>query len=291
MSEPEAEIIKKRGALSDEDKVIIRSLCKELTIDEIARTINRTTEPVIKYMAENKLSSKEMDNLSYERIAMRYRLRARPYYYELEKQLMKDELVYFEDSWIRYLEQFNNDITHSEELQVKEAIVIQILISRTLAEKKDQLDEITRLQGQLSKELALDDDMRDVSRVLSLESSLASARAALAAYTGEYSKLLDKLKDINRDLKITRDQRKKHVEDNKGTWASLMKQLEDEEFSRRTGEHIEVMKVAKDRAKQMLSEPHLYADGKIDIPILTPETIARQLLKQHQHDLKEEKDE
>lgn len=289
MSE-EQEIVKKRGALSDEEKVIIRALCKELTIDEIARTINRTTEPVLKYMHEQKLSSKEMDNLSYERIALRYRLRARPYYYELEKQLMKEELVYFEDSWIRYIEQFNNDITHSEELQVKEAIVLQVLISRTLSEKKNQLDEINRLQAELSAELSLDDDLRDTSRLISLESSLASARAALAAYTGEYSKLLDKLKDINRDLKITRDQRKKTVEDNKGTWASLMKQLEDEEFARRTGEHIEVMRVAKDRAKQMLSEPHLYADGKIDIPILTPETIACQLLKQHQQDLEEEND-
>lgn len=280
-------IEKKRGALSDEEKLAIRAMCRDTTITEIARALNRNSEPIIKYIAAESLETREMGNISLERVALMYKLKTRAYYVDIQKQLTDEEVETFEENWIKYIEQFNNDITYSEELGVKEAIILQILINRTLSEKKEQLVEIQRITTLLNKELSVDETMQDAVKILNYENSLAAARSALAAYTGEYTKLLGNLKDINRDLKVTRDQRKQKVEDNKGTFASVLKKLEDEEFRRKTGENLEIMKVAKERAKLNLMEYHAYADGKVDIPFLTPEAVDKMNIP----DKEEEKDE
>lgn len=264
---------KKRGALSEAEKLAIRGMVKECTISEIADALNRTAEPILKYISEQKLSCKDMEGVEAERIVLKYKLHARPYFTDVKAQLTDEELKTFEYNWIRFIEQFNNNVTHTEELQIKEAIIVQILINRTLVEKKNQIETITRLQNDISRETSMSPELRDEARLLILETSLISAKAALAAYIGEYTKLFDKLNAIMRELKSTRDQRFKQVDDNRGTWAAVIKQLDEEEFRKSMSENMEIMKVAKERAKKNLQENHVYLDGKIDVPLLTPEYI------------------
>ena len=52
-----------------------------------------------------------------------------------------------------------------------------------------------------------------------------------------------------------------------------MKSLEDETIRARVGEDIEIMRLAKERAKKDLSEYHTFSDNFVDQPLLTPETV------------------
>jgi hypothetical protein len=49
--------------------------------------------------------------------------------------------------------------------------------------------------------------------------------------------------------------------------------LEDEQAREREGHEMEVLGFAADKAREALSEYHSYEDGKLDMPILTPDTV------------------
>ena len=77
-----------------------------------------------------------------------------------------------------------------------------------------------------------------------------------------------------KDLKATREQRIKRLEDSKETFVGWIKMLiDDPEFSRGLGVAMEKMRMSSENEKARLSEYHQYEDGGIDQPFLTPETV------------------
>ena len=77
-----------------------------------------------------------------------------------------------------------------------------------------------------------------------------------------------------KDLKGTREQRIKAIEDSKQTFASLVKQIAtDKSFRTKIGVDMEKMRLAMEKEKERLSEYHEYLDGTVDQPLLTPETL------------------
>ena len=49
--------------------------------------------------------------------------------------------------------------------------------------------------------------------------------------------------------------------------------LEDEEIREKKGREMEIMAMAVDKNKELLSEYHTYQDDGVDMPLLTPETV------------------
>ena len=49
--------------------------------------------------------------------------------------------------------------------------------------------------------------------------------------------------------------------------------LEDELIREKEGKEMEIIALAAEKAKQILYENHQYSDGKVDQPILTPESL------------------
>ncbi len=73
-----------------------------------------------------------------------------------------------------------------------------------------------------------------------------------------------------KDLKGTRDQRIKSIED-RGKFMSVLKELELSETRDKIGELTGLVDLAVINEKLRLSQPYTYADGIIDRPLLTPE--------------------
>lgn len=77
-----------------------------------------------------------------------------------------------------------------------------------------------------------------------------------------------------KDLKATREQRIEKLENNKQTLSSLVnKILRDPDFYEQEGKALEKMRMAMEQEKERLSDYHTYADGGVDIPFLTPDTV------------------
>lgn len=265
---------RKRGQLSLEEEQYIRDNVATLPVQQIAENLNRTIKPVERYITESKIGLKSKDEQEND-TTLRQKLHAKTFWIEITKQFDKStgELQYFEDTWIGLVKQFREDVLPAEELQIKQFITIDILINRSMKERKRHIADTEKLQDEVDKEYKLPEDVRDTPKLVNLETQLSFARNSIANYTNEYTKLLNEQQKISKDLKATREQRIKRIEDGKSSWIGLIRMLEDEEIREKEGREMEIMAMAVDKNRKLISEYHNYADDTVDSPLLTPETV------------------
>jgi hypothetical protein len=270
---PQPSAPKKRGQLSLEEEAFIRDSVDSLTIDQIAAQLNRSSAPIKRYISENNLLVSEEDRNQDE--ILRNKLYSKTFWREIQRQFDEEsgELEYFESVWINLIRQFREDVLPAEELQIKQFITIDILINRSMKERKRHITETEKLQKEVDKEYAKSEDDRDIPRLAHLETQLTFARNSIANYTNEYTKLLAEQQKISKDLKATREQRIKRIEDGKSSWVGLIRMLEDEDIREKEGREMVILNMATEKAKESLMDYHQYQDGKVDIPLLTPEAV------------------
>lgn len=264
---------KKRGKLSKDEEQFILNNVHEMDVDKIAATLNRTKDPVLRYIKENNLiSQNKMEENDVARL--KKLLHSRPYWREMQSQLSVagNEIEYFEDGWINMMQQFREDVLYSEELQIKQWMILEILMNRSMKERRKHQEEADRLQTIINEEYDKPDENRDKMYIANLEAQLTFCRGAITNYTNEHTKLLGEVKVIAKSLKANRDERIKRIEDGKSTFQGLLRMLEDEDQRLRMGDDAELMRLAKNAAVKRLSQLHTYEDGKVDQPFLTPET-------------------
>jgi ribosome maturation protein Sdo1 len=77
-----------------------------------------------------------------------------------------------------------------------------------------------------------------------------------------------------REMKGTREQRIKRLEDSKQSFISwVANMMQDPETMKQYGIEMEKMKMAMLKEKERLSAFHKYEDGLVDQPFLTPDTV------------------
>lgn len=262
---------KKRGQLSLDEEKYIKDNINNLPIKDIANHLNRTEAPILRFVEENRLMAPDKS----ENDILRTKLHCKTFWSEITKQFDAEsgELSYFEDTWVNLLKQFREDVLPAEELQIKQFITIDILINRSMKERKRHISETEKLQRMIDAEYAKSETDRDIPKLANLETQISFARNSIANYTNEYTKLLAEQQKISKDLKATREQRIKRIEDGKSSWAGLIKMLEDETIREKEGREMEILAMAAEKAKKELSQLHSYQDNTLDQPFLTPETI------------------
>ncbi len=267
---------KKRGQLSLEEEKFIRENLQTMSVESIADQLNRNVAPIKRYISESK--NLLSDSQAAEDDILKQKLYGKTFWQEIKKQFDEEsgELEYFENVWINLLKQFREDVLPAEELQIKQFITIDILINRSMKERKRHITETEKLQRLVDAEYDKPEDQRDIPRLANLETQLAFARNSIANYTNEYTKLLGEQQKISKDLKATREQRIKRIEDGKSSWVGLIRMLEDEDIREKEGREMEILKLATNKAKHTLTQYHQYQDNKLDMPFLTPESVLQQ---------------
>ena len=267
---------KKRGQLSLSEEKYIKDNVHDISIEQIAEHLNRNTAPVKKYIEKNNLlqPKEEFDEVEILKI----KLRSKSFWGEVCKQFDVDtgELSYFENTWVNLIKQFREDVLPAEELQIKQFITIDILINRSMKERKRHIAETTKLQKKVDFEYEIPEADRDTAKLANLETQLSFARNSIASYTNEYTKLLSEQQKISKDLKATREQRIKRIEDGKSSWTGLIRMLEDESIRESEGRQLEIMKLATKQFKNQLQDTHQYQDEEYDRPILNHESAKRE---------------
>lgn len=268
-----AKIPRKRGQLSLDEESFIRENFGKISIEEISEALNRNPAPVQRYIKENQLlvSDEEKTDINY----LKQKLHTKTFWNEVTRQFDEDtgELQYFEDTWVGLIKQFREDVLPAEELQIKQFITIDILINRSMKERKRHIAETDKLQRLVDKEYEKTESERDIPRLANLETQLSFARNSIANYTNEYTKLLNEQQKISKDLKATREQRIKRIEDGKSSWTGLIRMLEDEIIREKEGREMEILALATETNRKKLQEYHNYEDRTIDRPFLTPESV------------------
>lgn len=260
---------KKNGRLSRLEWDYIERNADFKTPIQIAEDLNRDPETVIKYLQKiGKSLHKQKD---YE-VQAEYDLKSKVYWKDLQDQFSPAEIELFMAHWSKIVAQFRKDILHTEELQILALIKTEILMSRAMKEQYHAMLRLRELEDQLSAELRK--DVPDAVIATNLEHQIALFRAAKENLGREHKDLQSKSSQLYKELKATREQRIEKVENNKETFANLVSRIaRDTEFCEEMSLEMEKMRIAVQNEKERLGDYHTYADGTIDQPFLTHETV------------------
>jgi hypothetical protein len=266
---------KKRGQLALDEEKFIRDNIDSLSVEAIAEQLNRNTAPINRYIEENNLYALEEKS---ENDLLKRKLHSKTFWNEILRQFDEEsgELEYFENTWVGLIKQFREDVLPAEELQIKQFITIDILINRSMKERKRHIAETEKLQKLVDAEYDKPETQRDIPRLANLETQLSFARNSISTYTNEYTKLLNEQQKISKDLKATREQRIKRIEDGKSSWVGLIRMLEDEEVREKEGREMEILNMATEKYKKDLFGYHNYQDNKVDKPFLNQESVVNE---------------
>ena len=255
---------KKRGKLSVKEMDFIRQNCFNISIAEIAETLNRTPAPVQKFIDKENLKMRNMSDDEHLLVG----LRDRYYYKELQKQFGDPELIFFD-----YFKQFSEDVTHTEEMEILEVIRTEVLINRGMEDRQEILKNIDRLNKLIEDEMDKPAAVQDTQALASFQVQLGAAISSKSSYINEHEKLLTKKERLLKDLKGTREQRKRNADDAKTNFTSWLRQLSDKDLRKKEGFDMEVHRVASEKAVERLSGYHEYEDGTVDQPVLNADTL------------------
>jgi hypothetical protein len=256
-----------KGPMSKEDKAFISESAGKMNPSDIAKAINRNPKSIIKYMKENGLMKNYISSY-YSNNS----LSKTPYWHELIKQFDEEELKLFEYHWEKVISQFQQDILHTEELQVLDMIKMEILANRSLSNQSQIKQQIDTLRQEIMT-LKLSKD-KDYDKIESREAQIAALYSTYETLGKDYSNLLKEKSNIFKALKVTREQRYKQIENSKESLIDWIKNIiENKEKRHEAGVHMEKMRLATKEEYIRLSEYHTYADGTVEKPILNSETV------------------
>ncbi len=258
----------RKGRLSDEEKRFINRTAPSMTVEDIAKKLDRSVSAIDKYLKEELqigLSASE---------AVGYQLEQRPYFTELKQQFTDDELQLFKYHWGRIISQFKDDVFPTEELQVVDVIKLEILMNRCLKGNKENIEQINIYDQMVRDERSRDKDQQDYDYIINLERQMASLRASQESLNRDYRELQAKKGAMLKEMKGTREQRIKRLEESKQSFTSwVAAMMQDPERMKAYGMEMEKMKVAMKKEEHRLSNFHKYEDGTVDQPFLTPDTV------------------
>ena len=258
----------RKGRISKDEGRTISRLIDSLTVEDIAKELDRSVSSV-----EDYIKRKLKVGLSSVEIAA-YSLEDRPYWVELEAQFTYDELELFKYHWSRIISQFKDDVFPTEELQVVDVIKLEILMNRCLKGNKENIEQINTYDHMIQDERARDKDQQDHDYIINLERQVASLRASQESLNRDYRELQAKKASMLREMKGTREQRIKRLEDSKLSFTSWVAALmQDPELMKKYGIEMEKMRLAMINEKERLAAFHKYEDGTVDQPFLTPDTV------------------
>jgi len=257
----------RKGRLSKSETKFITENADTMSVEDISSNLDRdpaSIEMFIKRKLRLGLSAEE---------EVAYTLEERPYWSELKQQFTNDELELVRYHWARIIGQFKDDVFPTEELQVVDVIKLEILMNRGLKQNKTNIDQINAFEKLVQEERSADPDQQDRDYILNLERQVATLRAAQESLNRDYRDLQTKKNSMLKEMKATREQRIRRLEDSRESFTGWLAHLmQNPQMMTEYGLEMEKMRLAMEKEKERLSAFHKYDDGLVDQPFLTPDT-------------------
>lgn len=257
----------KRGPWSKKEKDFISENSSKMGYKEIAAVLQRNPQAILKYIKEH-----HADSFTESAKSAEYDIQKSPVWNDLKKQFSAEELKMFLYHWGRIISQFRDDVYPTEEMQVVDTIKLEILMNRAVTQQQQVMQDIEALEVLLLTERG--NDPPDHATISNLERQIGVLRAAQDSLNEDFQKMLKEKNSILKEMKATRDARIKHLENNKHNFLNLLRQIvQDRSLRTKLGRDMEKMRLATEVEYQRLSEWHVYEDGQVDQPFLTPDNV------------------
>lgn len=194
---------------------------------------------------------------------------------ELPKQLTKNEITFFEEQWIDYISQFGGDILTSEEFELKDLIMQDILKIRELSESKELRGRRDKYSRMLGEELGKKSKDRDT--INSLESRISQLSENILSREKAFKELVSQQDKIRKNLTKIRTQRTEDIDKAKIDFSASVKILETNIREReREATQAEILKKAMHKSYEDLGGYKKFANDQLDRPILNSDTVLKE---------------
>ena len=257
----------KTGRLSKEEISFIDANIENMSDSEIAKKLGRSTDAI-----SQRRATAPQDNINNQMQAYVVQLREKHFWTTIKKSLLQEEIEIFENSWAAlYSQFFNQGVTATDEIMMKDVIIEDILLHRALEQKKNILEEIKLNEKILADERLMDPDDRDADLMTNTLRTIVQLRGTSEAYTKEINEI-KKTKDTKfKDLKATRNERLKTVEESGKNIFALIKLLDDKKMRETEGRMTGLVYEASKNKKNEMESDIVFADGEVDKVWLTPD--------------------
>lgn len=270
--DPSAERINKNGRWTKEEEDFMARHHKTMSIEDLACQLQRNPKTVYNYVREKLGYGKEVYKETKK--DLEFDIKKSPIWKQISEQFTGPELDTFLYHYSNLVSQFNYDVFATERLQIIEFCRIEILINRALKKMNDVNTQIGDLDREIDLEYKLLEEERDQQKIIRLKELRASMNVSAINYTKDYKELLDKKGTLLREVKGTRADRIKRIEESKATIGTYLGSLLDNtEMRRSLGLEIEKFRLATKIEYQRLSDYHTYIDKSVEQPILNTENI------------------
>ena len=154
-----------------------------------------------------------------------------------------------------------------------DAIKLEVLMNRALKNQQTNMIDIQKYEELATDEKGKPLELQDKDYIFNLERQIAVCRAAQDSLGRDYKDLQTKKASMLKDLKGTREQRIKRLEESKETFVGWIRNLmTNPDAKHELGIQMEKMRLAMNQEKERLAEWHEYEDKTVDQPLLTPDT-------------------
>ena len=269
------------GRMSTDDHDFIHRNAGKLSAEEIARQLGRrkeAVERVLRDLAKRKVvhrpvASVESEASHKEEVrAIQAELKESEAWRRIKEEFTEDELRFFREQYTALMTQFKNNVLPSESLQIFDVCTFEVLKGRNLSVRKQLREEIAEMEAE-REEAKESPDPEARKGLNSLRNRINDARKNEREYTVEFATLQQRSEALMKSLKSIRDQRLREVEDGAESVTALIKRLQNEEIQQREARMTELMRLAARKEMERLGSLHEYADGSVDRPILSADTV------------------
>ena len=276
---PKKKIKKKTGAIGKNEVDFIRENYQSMEPEEIASFLNRTVKFVKERIAQIPVVQEIEDR--GDAVAQLHSSHLWP---EIRRSLLTSEVRFFEQQWAKLIDQFStNEILATDEMMIKDLVMLELSGLRATAEKKKVLLMMQDCESRLDRERKKPMDQRDMGLTAMLKDELTSLRVCLPQLSKEQLDFQQRKDQKLRDLKATREQRYKQIEESKKNVFELIKTLDEFKKRKQEGRWMELMKMGADKIENDWNDIIEFEDGTYNRPMLTPEAI----LKEDEYDKSE----
>jgi hypothetical protein len=258
----------KTGRLSKFEISFIDDNLSVMTDGEMAIELNRSVEAISQRRASAPEETAQNEKKTYVE-----QLRNKHFWTTVKKSLLTEEIDSFENNWAAlYSQFFHQGVTATDEMMMKDVIIEDILLHRALEQKKNILQEIKDNEKLLAEERGKDMEDRDTDFMTNALRTIVQLRGTSESYTKEINEI-KKTKDTKfKDLKATRNERLKTVEESGKNIFALIKLLDERKMRETEGRMTGLVYKASQGKQEEMEQNVSFADGEVDKVWLTPES-------------------
>jgi len=192
------------------------------------------------------------------------------FYENLKSQFTDTELDFYLEEWGALCLQFE-DIVTTERRQIDELIKTEIMGNRILRNIKIAEDVILEVQQEVEllrevKDMEEDEDAQE--RDNSLISMIRTMSSQSQGMVNDYGKNQDARNKLLDNLNARRRDRIDQIQKSGLSFIEMMKMMNENKIKEEQGQYIEMLKMSKDKKKELWRDPGLFPDGTKDCVLL-----------------------